>query len=84
MELKSENVSIKQELATLKTNVSALESGDTKMPVPTTEQLPQLLQELSEREKYLFNAMVRGFLESTTTSPVDRVADDLKLLSDTT
>lgn len=83
VELKSENTSLRQEVTTLKNKVSVLESDNTKMPVSTTDQLPQLLQELSEREKCSFNAIVHGLLESVAATPVDRTADDFKLLSNT-
>lgn len=84
MELKSENTSLKEKLTTLKNKVFALESGDTKMSVPTINQLPQLLLELSEREKCSLNAIIYGLLESAAASPADRTSDDLELLSNTT
>lgn len=82
VDLKAENSSLRHDFTALKNKVLALESGEVKMSAPPTDQLPQLLQELSEREKCSFNVIVHGLLESSATSPVDRMADDLKLLSD--
>lgn len=47
VEQKSENASLRLEFTTLKNKIFSRQTCDTKMPIPNTDQLPQLLQELS-------------------------------------
>ena len=81
-DLKSENTSLRSDLSALKERVLALETSAGNSPTPDAVCVPQLLFELSEREKCSFNIVVHGLQESSSAQPADRVADDLKLLSE--
>lgn len=79
----SNETSLRLDLTALNNKVLPFESNETKTST-STDQLPQLLLEISESEKCSFNAIIHELLESTSTSPVGRIVDDIKLLSDTT
>lgn len=82
-DLKTENVSLRSDLVSLKERVIALETSAGNSPSPNAGCVPQLLVELSEREKCSFNVVVHGLPESSSARSVDRIADDIKLLSET-
>lgn len=75
--LKKENETLKSEISDLKSNIQS--NPDI---TPTTDIIPQLLQELAEREKCSSNIIVHGFSESSSSLPAHRISDDSKLLSD--
>lgn len=72
-EIRSENTSLKSDITFLQERLSTLESSAKK-----DTQLPELLNEISEREKCLYNIVVHGLPDSLETSPSSRAADDIK------
>lgn len=83
VDLKSENDFLRRNLAAFNNKVLAIESNEVNRYV-STDQFLQLLQEISVRKKFTFNAIIHRFLESTSTFTVNSMADNIKLLSDTT
>lgn len=82
-DLKSENASLRRDIASTKERVLALE---TTAGNPSTQGAngipPQLLLELSEREKCSCNIVTHDLQESSAALPPDRKVDDAELLSD--
>lgn len=83
-ELRSENNLLREDLASLKHRVTNLESNHSiNSPSLNSDAMPQLLHELTERDKCSYNFIVHGLPESTASLANTRIADDLKSLSDT-
>ncbi|XP_050529713.1 uncharacterized protein LOC126899159 [Daktulosphaira vitifoliae] len=76
-EIRAENTTIKSDITNLQERISALETASKNDSV-----LPNLLSEISEREKSLFNIVVHGLSESSETSPSSRANDDIKKLNE--
>lgn len=76
-EIRSENTVIKSDITTLQERVSSLENASKSDSL-----LPNLLSEISEREKSLFNIVVHGLSESSENSPSSRANDDVKKLNE--
>ncbi|KAF0720387.1 Uncharacterized protein FWK35_00033204, partial [Aphis craccivora] len=81
VDVRADNTSLRNGLSTLNNRISVIESDMVKLPSSSGDNFPQLLQELSEREKCSFNAIVHGLIESSATIPTDRLSDDLQHLS---
>jgi len=84
LELKLENTSLQLDISSLKNKALILKSGEAKSTAPTTDQLPQLLQELSDRDKCSLNGIIHGLIESTTTVSVDRNTNRVSFIVSTT
>lgn len=83
-ELRSENASLRADLASLEMRVATLESSATNFSPRdnNVNHVPNLLQELSEREKSMFNVVVHGLPESTQLLPAARISDDIKCINE--
>jgi len=83
-ELRSENNLLREDLSSLKNRVTNLESNQSIISPQFSDcdTLPQLLHELTERDKCLYSLIVHGLPESTASLANTRIADDLKSLSD--
>ncbi|KAL5245838.1 hypothetical protein ACI65C_013246 [Semiaphis heraclei] len=82
VDIRADNTSLRNELSTLNNRIGVIESDVGKLPSSSGDNIPQLLQELSEREKCSFNAIVHGLIESSATIPTERLSDDLQHLSE--
>ncbi|CAI6360072.1 unnamed protein product [Macrosiphum euphorbiae] len=82
VDVRADNTSLRNELSTLNNRIGVIESDVGKLPSSSGDNIPQLLQELSEREKCSFNAIVHGLIESSATIPTERLSDDLQHLSE--
>jgi hypothetical protein len=80
-QLKEENASLRTDLIDLSKRVKDLESTSSKDAY--TDCLPNLLQELSDRENLSRNVIVHGIPESSSSQLANRLSDDAKLLSET-
>lgn len=79
--LKAENTSLRDDLSTLKNRVVSLESKPNEHNT-TYSLLPNMLLELTEREKCTFNFIVHNFPESSSAIPSERISSDSKNLTD--
>lgn len=82
VDVRADNTSLRNELSSLNNRIGVIESDVGKLPSSSGDNIPQLLQELSEREKCSFNAIVHGLIESSATIPTVRLSDDLQHLSE--
>lgn len=80
--LQAENISLRKDLSTLKNRVESLESKPNEPNTTSTSLLPDMLLELSEREKCTFNFIVHNLPESSSATPSERIASDSKNLTD--
>lgn len=81
-ELRSETASLRVDLTSLERRVATVESNPTNvMPSDNVNHVPNLLQELSDREKCLSNIVVHGLPESTRLLPADRISDDIRCIN---
>jgi len=83
--LRSENNLLREDLSSLKNRVTNLESNQSinSPQFADCDTMPQLLHELTERDKCSYSLIVHGLPESTASLANTRIADDLKSLSDT-
>ncbi|KAF0715086.1 Reverse transcriptase domain-containing protein [Aphis craccivora] len=79
--LQAENTSLRNELTTLKSRVESLESISKGKNNTPTSILPDMMLELTEREKCTFNFIVHNLPESCSTIPSERVTSDSKNLT---
>lgn len=79
--LKAENTSLRTDLSSLKNRVESLELKPNELNT-TSSLLPDMLLELSEREKCTFNFIVHNLPESSSAIPSERIASDSKNLTD--
>jgi regulator of replication initiation timing len=79
-ELKAENSSLRAELSTLKSKIHELEASSTSSPESS---VIQLVREISERDSCSSNVVAYGIPESSAPSLREKIADDVKLISDT-
>jgi len=84
IELRSENNLLREDLASLKKRVTNLESNQSiNSPSLNSDIMPQLLLELTERDKCSYSLIVHGLTESMSSLAKTRIADDFRSLSDT-
>jgi regulator of replication initiation timing len=81
-ELKSENTTLRMDITSLEQRITTLESTtNNSLPSHNIYEVPQLLQELSEREKCMCNIIVHGLQESQELLSTSRASDDIKLIN---
>lgn len=80
--LQAENASLRNELSTLKSRVESLELKSEEKNNTPTSILPDMMLELTEREKCFFNFIVHNLPEACSTIPSERITSDSKNLSD--
>lgn len=74
--LKDENGVLRNNLNDLSKRVQALESTHSSNPTSTANIIPTLLHEMSERERFSRNVIIRGIPESTSAILGDRISSD--------
>jgi chromosome segregation ATPase len=79
-DLKTENTTLRTNLSDLNKRIIDLEA--IAHVNSNMDQLPSLLQELSERERCSCNVIVYGIPESSSALPIDRISNDAILLSE--
>ncbi|KAE9536418.1 hypothetical protein AGLY_007207 [Aphis glycines] len=79
--LRSENESLKTTTATLKDRIIVLETTIENFLTSTSNSLPQLINELSDREKCSCNVIVHGLDKSSSTKSEDRIFEVTILLT---
>jgi len=79
--LRSENESLKTTTITLKDRIIVLETTKENSPTSTSNSLPQLINELSDREKCSCNVIVHGLAKSSSTKSEDRIFEVTTLLT---
>lgn len=79
-DLKTENTTLRTYLSDL--NKRIIELKAIAHVNSNTDQLPNLLQELSERERRSCNVIVYGIPESSSALPINRISYDAILLSE--
>jgi len=77
VEIRSENTTLRNEIATLNNRIQVLENS-----TDGSSNMPQLIQELANREICARNIIVHGLQESSSNGPTVRIASDVKLLGD--
>lgn len=77
VEIRSENTTLRNEIATLNNRIQVLENS-----TDGSSNMPQLIQELANREMCARNIIVHGLQESSSNDPAVRIASDIKLLDD--
>ncbi|XP_050529718.1 uncharacterized protein LOC126899162 [Daktulosphaira vitifoliae] len=78
-ELKSENITLKNDISALNTRIANLEKNN---PGSSHDSVSQLMFELSEREKCSSNLIAFGVPESNAPELGNRISEDLKNLSE--
>jgi len=84
VDVRADNTSLRKDLSALNDRISVVESDVWKSTISPGDNIPQLLQELSEREKCSHNVIVHGLIESSAALPAGRLADNIQHLSDST
>ncbi|CAI6355711.1 unnamed protein product [Macrosiphum euphorbiae] len=82
VDLRSDNTSIRKDLSALNNRIRVVEPEVCKSNISPADNIPQLLQELSERKKCSHNVIVHALIESSATLPAGRLTDDIQHLSD--
>lgn len=77
-EVRSENTSLRLDINSLNNRIKTLENS-----TEDSNSMPQLIQELADRERCSRNIIVHGLQESPANDPTVRIASDTKLLADT-
>lgn len=77
VEIRSENTTLRNEITTLNNRIQVLENS-----TDGSSNMPQLIQELANREMCARNIIVHGLQESSSNDPTVRIASDTRLLDD--
>jgi len=81
-ELRSENATLRVDLTSLERRVTTMESNPINViPSDNVNHVPNLLQELSDREKCLSNIVVHGLPEFIQLLPAAKISDDIKCIN---
>lgn len=82
-ELRSEKATLRVDLTSLERRVTTIESNPINvMPNDNVNHVPNLLQELSDREKCLSNIVVHGLPDSTQLLQAARISNDVKCINE--
>jgi outer membrane murein-binding lipoprotein Lpp len=76
VDLKSENDKLQNNITNLNKRVQALESTSTRHLSSSTDTVPSILQEITERERCSRNVIIRGIPESSSSLLEDRMSND--------
>lgn len=76
VDLKNENDVLRNNINDLNKRIMAIESASSSNPTSTDNIVPTLLHEISERERYSRNVIIRGIPESTSSVLAEKISSD--------
>lgn len=82
VDLKNENGVLRSNINDLNKRVHALELTNNSNPTSTVDIVPTLLQEISDRERFSRNVIIRGIPESTSSALADRITSDTSRITE--
>lgn len=77
VDLKSENDKLQKIISSLSKRVQDLESASSSCRTSSADTIPNILQEITERERCSRSVIIRGAQESSSSILEDRVANDI-------